>query len=208
MMEGGGHAGGTWSSLAELGDRDGWGSSTAVGAQSICKNSGATDSACIAMGVGKSGTDDGGGCGDDAVLATAGDVGSSPGSAGGPVGEHTAGGCNAAGADDVEGAWKMDGGLSTGVEVCMAPGGDGTGGTVSVLDLRLSMSWRSVSTWTSCASSLRVTSPNFSFKSEHSLQALVVVAVVVCSLYSTLVPRSLDFDSHRGCTISTPSNSV
>ena len=60
------------------------------------------------------------------------------------------------------------------------------------------MSWRSVSTWTSCASSLHVTSPNFSFKSEHSLQALVVVAVVVCSLYSTLVPRSLDFDSHRG----------
>ena len=93
---------------------------------------GATDSACIAMGVGKSGTDDGGGCGDNAVLATMGDVGSSPGSAGGPVGEHTAGGCNAAGADDVEGAWKMDGGLSTGVEVCMAPGGDGTGGTVSV----------------------------------------------------------------------------
>jgi len=134
-MEGGGHAGGTWSSLAELEDRGGWGSSTAVGAQSICKNSGATDSTCIVMGVGKSGTDDGGGCGDDAVLATVGDVGSSPGSAGGPVREHTAG------ADDVEGAWKMDGGPSTGVEVCMAPGGDGTGGTVSILDLRLSMSW-------------------------------------------------------------------
>ena len=69
-------------------------------------------------------------------------------------------------------AWKMDGGLSTGVEVCMAPGGDGTGGTVSVLDLRLSMSWRSVLTWTSCTSSLCVTSPNCSFKSEHSLQCL------------------------------------
>jgi len=140
-MKGGGHAGGTWSSLAELGDRGGWESSTMVGAQSIWKNSGATDSTCIAMGVGKLGTDDGGGCGDDAVLATTGNVGSSPGSAGGPVREHTAGGCNAAGADDVEGAWKMDGGLSTGVEVCMAPGGDGTGGTVSILDLRLSMSW-------------------------------------------------------------------
>ena len=103
MMEGGGHAGGTWSLLAELGDRGGWGSSTTVGAQSICKNSGATDSTCIVMGVGKLGTDDGSGCGDDAVLATAGNVGSNPGSAGGPVGEHTAGGRNAAGADDVEG---------------------------------------------------------------------------------------------------------
>ena len=67
-----------------------------VGAQSICKNLGVTDSTCM-MGVGKSGTHDGGGCGDDAVLATVGDVGSSLGSAGGPVGEHTAGGCNAAG---------------------------------------------------------------------------------------------------------------
>ena len=72
----------------------------------------------------------------------------------------------------VECVRKMDAGLSTGVKVCMAPGGDGTGGTISVLDLRLSISWQSVSTCTSCTSSLHITSPNFSFKSEHSLQVL------------------------------------
>jgi len=206
MMAGGGQAGGTWSSPAELGDRGEWASCTAVGAHSVCRMSGATDLASISMVVDTS--RDACGCMHGSVLATAGIVGSGPWSAGGPVGGDTTGECDSAWTDEGECVWKMDAGLSTGVKVCMALGGDGTGGTISVLDLRLSMSWRSVSTWTSCTSSLRVTSPNFSFKLEHSLQALVVIAVVVCSLYSTLVPRSLDFDSHHGCTISTPSNSV
>jgi len=205
-MAGGGQAGGTWSSPAELGDRGKWVSCTVVGAQSVCRMSGAMDLAGIAMVVDTSG--DACGCMCHSVLATMGIVASGPWSAGGPVGGDTTGECNSAWMDKGECVRKMDAGLSTGVKVCMALRGDSTGGTISVLDLRLSMSWRSVSTWTSCTSSLCITSPNFSFKSEHLLQALVVITVVVCSLYLTLVLRSLNFDSHCSCTISTPSNSV
>ena len=53
----------------------------------------------------------------------------------------TMGECDSAWTDEGECVRKMDAGLSTGVKVCMALGGDGTGGTISVLDLRLSMSW-------------------------------------------------------------------
>jgi len=61
------------------------------------------------------------------MLATAGIVGSGPWSAGGPVGGDTMGECDSAWTDEGECVRKMDAGLSTGVKVCMAPGGDGTG---------------------------------------------------------------------------------
>ena len=130
-MKGGRHDGGTWSSPVRLGDQGECLSSTVVGAQRVFKMLGAMDSTCIAMVVDASGKDDAGGCGDNSILATAGSVGSNPWSAGGTLGEHTAG----------EGARKINAGLPSGVEVCMEGGGGGSGWTISVLDLRLFMSW-------------------------------------------------------------------
>ena len=76
--------------------------------------------------------------------------------------------------------------------------GSGAGGRICILDLKPSISLQSMSIWASWSSSLHVTLPSCSFNSEHSLQVVVDVPGVPCSLLSPLVLQSHDFDNHLG----------
>ena len=115
---------------------------------------------------------------------------------------------NDTGMDEGESMWGIDAGLPTGVEVCKAGEGSSAGGAICILNLKFSIRLRSVSIWTSWASSLQVTSPNCSFNCEHLLQVLVDVATVPRSLLSLLVLQSHNLDNHLGWIISTATISI